>query len=443
MGQRGPVSAGLSRRHATVPDRLRLRAWSRRRRDFLRRRSSGLCSFEFEPRWGFRAAWQKYMEVFPDHFEVRSREQGIWMPFTDVSTVSRLGRFWVSLSRGEQQRAVRRPARDFEFSVYRADDLVDADGAGDCRARRRWRCRSGTNTPRVRPATTSGWRWCRASAAMQDSEGHPALIFRNEPWANGAVWSLNPNPWLPSEPNAATVHWNAAIREQLYGPGAVGQLDGEYLDSLEGYVTANLNFRRDHFAHSTVPLTFTLDTRQPALFKGLAVYEFTRWISEDLHRMGKLCFANGVPYRFSFLCPWLDVMGTETDWLVNGQYQAASHTQMSLVAHLVRAQTVLVADEHGLRPIRHEPRSSATSSAVCFTGCSPRCSATTPRRTLTGETRPGMSATGRCSALHPADPPSGRGRLVARHRRDQRRRVSAGGAVRPYDRGNHLLHAVQ
>ena len=83
---------------------------------------------------------------------------------------------------------------------------------------------------------------------MQDTEGHPALIFRNEPWANGAVWSLNPNPWLPSDPNAATVHWNAAIREQLYGPGAVGQLDGEYLDSLEGYVTANLNFRRDHFA---------------------------------------------------------------------------------------------------------------------------------------------------------------------------------------------------
>jgi hypothetical protein len=110
----------------------------------------------------------------------------------------------------------------------------------------------------------------------------------------------------------------------------VGQLDGEYLDSLEGYVTANLNFRRDHFSHTTVPLSFSVDTREPALLKGLAVYEFTRWISGELHAMGKLCFANGVPYRFSFLCPWLDVMGTETDWLVNGQYQPSAHTQMGL-----------------------------------------------------------------------------------------------------------------
>lgn len=94
--------------------------------------------FRFEPKWGFRAGWAKLQSVFPDYFTVRSRTQGIWMPFTDVSTV---------------------------------------------------------------------------------------------------------------------------------------------------------------------PLTFTSDTRQPALFKGLAVFEFTRWISDDVHRLGRLVFANGVPYRFGFLCP--------------------------------------------------------------------------------------------------------------------------------------------
>jgi len=36
--------------------------------------------------------------------------------------------------------------------------------------------------------------------------------------------------------------------------------------------------------------------------------------------MGKLMFANGVPYRFAWLCPWLDVLGTETDWLRDGKY---------------------------------------------------------------------------------------------------------------------------
>jgi hypothetical protein len=184
-------------------------------------------------------------------------------------------------------------------------------------------------------------------AAMFDAEGHPALLFRNEPWCNGAVWSLNPNPWLgspaPAESgaatpalqppassltNAATAHWNDAIRERLYGARAKGRLDGEYLDSLEGYVTAELNYRREHFPFSTVPLTFDSSTHQPALFKGLAVFEFTKWIAAEVHALHKLTFANGVPYRFSFLCPWLDVMGTETDWLRNGRYAPASLSQM-------------------------------------------------------------------------------------------------------------------
>jgi hypothetical protein len=269
------------------------------------------------------------MEVFPEYFAVQSREQGIWMPFTDVSTVDG----W----------------EDFGFRYHEGNNNVPFDDQHGILSFRytepmTWWMPMSPELPRteemalqVRDGYAAGpaghqqrMALVSRSAAMLDAAGHPALLFRNEPWANGAVWSLNPNPLLPDDPNAATVHWNAAIREQLYGAGAVGQLDGEYLDSLEGYVTASLNFQREHFAPSTVPLTFTLDTRQPVLFKGLAVYEFIRWISDDLHRMGKLCFANGVPYRFSFLCPWLDVLGTETDWLVNGQYQAAPHTQMSL-----------------------------------------------------------------------------------------------------------------
>ena len=79
-----------------------------------------------------------------------------------------------------------------------------------------------------------------------------------------------------------------------------------------------------------MPLTFSSDTRKPALCKGLAVFEFTKWFCNEVHRMGKLTFANGVPYRFTFLCPWLDVMGTETDWLYEGKYRPASDREMSL-----------------------------------------------------------------------------------------------------------------
>ncbi len=285
--------------------------------------------FHFEPTWGFRAGWQKYMEIFPDHFAVRSRDQGIWMPFTDVSTVQG----W----------------EDFGFRYHEGNNNVAWDDAHGVLSFRyteptTWWMSMAPELPRteaealrVRDQYAAGaagnqkqMALVSQTAAMFDANGHPELLFRNEPWANGAVWSLNPNPLLPAQPNAATVYWNDSIKTQLYGTAAKATLDGEYLDSLEAYVTADLNFRRDHFRYTTVPLTFSTDTHQPALHKALAVYEFTRWLSKDIHDLGKLMFANSVPYRFSFLCPWLDVMGTETDWLSGTNYQSVSHSQLCL-----------------------------------------------------------------------------------------------------------------
>ena len=299
--------------------------------------------YPFEARGGFRAAFQQLMAIFPDQFVVRSRPQGLWMPFTDVSKVPG----W----------------EDFGFRYHEGNNNVPWDDAHGVLSFRytepmTWWMAMKKDTPRtpaealrvrdelIQGQNDSTRRFAEVSrtAAMFDESGQPALQFQDTPWCNGAVWSLNPNPWLTPSPdkvgaggtapsptlNAATLHWNAAIKNQLYGPAAKGRLDGEYLDSLEGYMTANLNYRREHFRATTVPLTFATDTRRPALFKGLAVAEFTRWISDDVHRLGQLMFANGVPYRFTFLCPWLDVLGTETDWLHAGHYAPAPISQMDL-----------------------------------------------------------------------------------------------------------------
>ncbi len=308
-----------------------------------------LVVFRFDPRWGFRAAWQKFMEIFPDQFVVRSRDQGIWMPFTDVSRVEG----W----------------EDFGFRYHEGNNNVPWDDAHGVLSFRytepmTWWMSMKPDVPR----TLAGALQVRAECArdpnphlrqmagvselagMAAESGEPALRFENAPWCNGAVWSLNPNPWLggpapaplrgtgpiaeveapapAAVTNAATIYWSEAIKAELYGPQAPGHLDGESLDSLEGYVTADFNFRREHFRWTTVPLTFTTETHRVALFKGLAVGEFTRWMAADVHRRGKLMFANGVPYRFTWLCPWLDVMGTETDWLSDGRYQPVPLAQM-------------------------------------------------------------------------------------------------------------------
>lgn len=301
----------------------------------------GLVLYRFAPAWGFRAAFQKFAEIWPERFAVRARRQGLWMPFTDISTVQG----W----------------EDFGFRFKEGDNAVAWDDAHDILSFRytepmTWWMPMAPELPRtlaealrVRDTYAEGPAgfhrdMARVSrdAAMHDADGQPALLFRNEPWANGAVWSLNPNPALPASPNAATLHWNDAVKTRLYGSNLAARLDGEYLDSLEGYVTADLSFRREHFRHTTVPLSFAPDTRRPALFKGLAIYEFTRWISEDVHRLGGLVFANGVPYRYGFLCGWLDVLGTETDWLPGGEYRPASHAQMALWRTLAGAKPYLL-----------------------------------------------------------------------------------------------------
>lgn len=292
--------------------------------------------FRFDARKGFRGAWEKYMQIFPGHFLVRSKEQGLWMPFTDVSEVPG----W----------------KDFGFRYHEGNNNVPWDDANGVLSFRytepmTWWMPMDDSSPRTVDESLSirddfatfgtGFHQSMAQlsyvSAMHDATGNPALVFRETPWSNGAVWSVNPNPWLQPESagrsvalNGATVYWNPEIKESLYGPGAAGTLDGEYLDSLEGYVTAELNFRRSHFAATSVPLTFTHESKQPVLFKGLAAYEFTRWIAEDVHGMGKLMFANGVPNRFAYLCPWLDILGSETDWNKKGKYEPSPLATMDL-----------------------------------------------------------------------------------------------------------------
>ena len=128
-------------------------------------------------------------------------------------------------------------------------------------------------------------------------------------------------PSLTGETNDFKTKWNAQIRDRLYGPGRKGDLDGEYIDSSEGYVTDELDFRRDHFAAAETPLTFSLGTHRPAIFRGLIAFEYVRAIAADMHGAGKLMMANATPDQLCWLTPMLDVLGTETDWNPRGKWR--------------------------------------------------------------------------------------------------------------------------
>ena len=125
----------------------------------------------------------------------------------------------------------------------------------------------------------------------------------------------------PGEPTEFQLKWNPTLREQLYGPNRQGDLDGEYVDSSEGYVTDEMDFRREHFAAATTPLCFSPTSHRVGIFRGLIAYEYVRGLAEDVHGMGKLMMANSTPINLCWLAPYLDVMGTETDWNPGNRWQ--------------------------------------------------------------------------------------------------------------------------
>ena len=132
----------------------------------------------------------------------------------------------------------------------------------------------------IKPVTLLGEKL----VLFRDESGRYAVKFLDMPWANGAVWSLNPSPNLRGESTGASLLWSPAIKAKVYDNNPAGKVDGEYLDSLEGYVTANLNFDRSHWAKAIASLTFSTGSRTPAQHKALLVYEYTRWMSAQLQR---------------------------------------------------------------------------------------------------------------------------------------------------------------
>ncbi|HEX8236882.1 MAG TPA: hypothetical protein VF600_13070 [Abditibacteriaceae bacterium] len=296
--------------------------------------------YRTDPQWGFRDAVQKLYRIFPEMFAVRgeNRTQGLWMPFTDISQVQ-----------GWQDFGFRYREAGNDVATSASDNTLDWDDKHGILTFRysepmTWWMSMPPDMPRTYEnaltllqriagdAQHAQHSMARAvlSSGFRDESGRYPLVFRNEPWANGAVWSLNVSPGLPGEVTSAKMLWTPKTRDTLYSNNPKGKLDGEYLDSIEGYVTANLNFDRDQLKHSQVPLTFATSTRAPAQHKALAVYEFARDQSRSVHQIGKLMFANSVPYRFSFLTPWLDVMGTEVNWLRDGQWTPDDDALMNL-----------------------------------------------------------------------------------------------------------------
>lgn len=281
------------------------------------------CTFEFDARWRFRAALEEYYGLYANAFIRRIGRMGLWMPFAKISEV----KGW----------------EDFGFRFKEGNNETAWDDAHDILTFRytepmTWWMRMDKETPRTLDAAIAqaqrmaeqghGSAKAWLTSTYHDENGKPPARMLDTPWCDGAVWSMNSMPGIAGETTDFKNKWNASLKERLYGAGRNGDLDGEYIDSSEGYVTDELDFRRDHFAAAQTPLTFSLGDHKPAIFRGLIAFEYIRAIARDVYDMGKYMMANSTPSRLCWLAPLLDVMGTETDWNPNGQWRPMSGNEL-------------------------------------------------------------------------------------------------------------------
>jgi len=292
---------------------------------------ASVASFDVDPEWGFRSAASGYYRTFPEKFRRRAKAEGIWMPFTDPSTVENVQDFGIAYHEGDNS-----VATDDKLGIlsFRYTEPMT------------WWMNMPPAMPRTyeaalaeakRQATETNEemrRWGQAvlNSGSYDESGKFNVEFHNAPWSNGALWILNPNPYLPHAPDQWTkgrLSYTPEMADRIYGPTAKGTQDGEYLDSIEGWADVP-DYRPESLTHSLTPPTFATDSHKPVIPTWFSVWQLADQMAADLHRRGKLLMANSTPWRIWGFAPLLDVLGTETNWQQNGVWRPDSDAVFNL-----------------------------------------------------------------------------------------------------------------
>ncbi len=170
--------------------------------NFPSQASFSLALYRSDPAWGFRAALKRYYELFPHCFTKRNEKEGIWMPFTDVSTVDGWADFGFQFHEGNNNVAF-----DDQAGIY---SFVYVEPASH------W-LRMPQEMPRTLEAAMAllqeqadaGNQQALATltSGVHDPAGQLRAAIRDTPWCDGALLTLNPQPALFEDDPDAITQW--------------------------------------------------------------------------------------------------------------------------------------------------------------------------------------------------------------------------------------------
>ncbi|MCD6521102.1 MAG: hypothetical protein J7M05_14390, partial [Anaerolineae bacterium] len=284
-----------------------------------------LLLYQHDPSWGFRAAFAKYVHIYPQFFERRVADDGIWVAHADLDGIPNIADFHIKFHETGNPHVY---AYDDSVGAYTLRYLAEPWGywlrlPGDV-PNDDYQAVMDYVRRKASSSIASERRWGEAilSSGTFDASGRYQFEAASEAFAShAAAFILDADPDLQIAGYSATKasqSWSEGIKAPYSHP-EWGILDGEYIDSFESRGLYS-NYRREHWAFSDLPLTFETASKRVVLPHIFSNYEFAKWVSDDVHSLGKYCMANSVLLRWAFPAHLFDIMGSERGWVHNGRF---------------------------------------------------------------------------------------------------------------------------
>lgn len=279
----------------------------------------GFRTFGFKG--GFRGALATYATIERESFRSRVKEHGIWVPWVKIGSVPNWQDFGFRFKEGDGDMAwddangICTLTYTEPGTWWMGMDKIHGTKAfdmEDCRRAAEERAAQGN-------ALARAWK----CAPMITAEGKPFCNLADNGWCHGALWMLTTLPnltngeyWVKNAESA----WAKRYAKPMPAGG-----DGEYIDSAEWWYPP-LDFNRAAYSASETPLCFSTLDHRPALFVGLARYEYVRRTADRLRPLGRFVMCNGVPGDWPWMVGVTDIGGTESKWIdAQGKWKPWSH----------------------------------------------------------------------------------------------------------------------
>jgi hypothetical protein len=271
-----------------------------------------LCSFDFNPEWGMRAALTEYYEIYPEPFKKRVTDEGIWLPFTALRSIpgwEDFGFVYHETSVGSYD----------QKDGQKIPNIASDKGTGvlSFQYTEPWDVQLPIKTKTIPYDTIISGRMISKEhrsyldiSTTQDKKGLWQARRLETPWfKSGWAVSITTN----CDPDLPGFNKFQFVLQHEIDPARKLNADGIYFDSMEWNWHHDLNYREEHFQFTDYPLTFSKSVGRPAIWNFASEFEFMKRIADEMHSQGKLAMGNGHGWN-PFAAANLDLFGAELSW---------------------------------------------------------------------------------------------------------------------------------